>query len=75
MKIARSEMDNTIELIQLLGDHNQMLLLDHTAVKCEEYHRLLGPDIIDQLEKKVRLMNKYWNDYKIEIKHEKNIYH
>ncbi len=75
MKIARSEMDNTIELIQLLGDHNQMLLLDHTAVKCEEYHRILGPDMIDQLEKKVRLMNKYWNDYKIEIKHEKNIYH
>lgn len=63
MKTAKNEMDNTIELIHLLNENNQVLILDHTENKDEEYHRLLGPDLIEQLNTKVSIMNKYWIDY------------
>ncbi len=63
MHIARQEMDNTARLIDLLQNEAQEPLLDRAQAKDEEYHRLLGPDMIDQLHKKLKIMRSHWEDY------------
>ncbi|WP_221033186.1 hypothetical protein [Actomonas aquatica] len=63
METARKELDNTAVLMQLLGDDpTQYLRLAPT--KAEEEISLLPPDILDQLQKKLNLMNERWEDYK-----------
>ncbi|MBD3386492.1 hypothetical protein GF407_16415 [candidate division KSB1 bacterium] len=63
MRIAREEMDNTARLIDLLQSESDESLLDRAKKKDEEYHRLLGPDMIDQLHKKLKIMRSHWEDY------------
>jgi hypothetical protein len=62
METARAEIDNTAVLIDLLGENpGQYLVLAPT--KEEEDIRLLGPDIVEQLRKKLQVMNAHWEDY------------
>lgn len=64
MGIARSEIDNTTNLIKLLEANDQANeIIDHAKLKDEEYVRLLGSDLIDQLRKKIKIMNAHWTDY------------
>jgi len=61
---VRSEIDNTSNLVVLLESQNQVGdIIDHAKSKDEEYIRLLGPDLIDQLKKKIKIMNAHWRDY------------
>lgn len=62
MESARAEIDNIAVLIGLLGeDPGEYLVLAPT--KEEEDIRLLGPDIVAQLRKKLEVMNAHWEDY------------
>ncbi len=62
METARGEIDNAAILIGLLGEKpGDYLVLAPT--KNEEDIRLLGPDIIAQLRKKIQVMNAHWEDY------------
>ena len=64
MELARSEIDNTSNLIKLLEAQAQIgNIIDHAKTKDEEYPRLLGPDLIDQLYKKNKIMISHWKDY------------
>ncbi len=62
--IARSEIDNTTNLIKLLeAQEHSRDIVDHAKIKEAEFVRLLGPDLIDQLYKKIKIMNAHWMDY------------
>lgn len=62
MESARGEIDNAATLIELLGaEPGKYLVLAPT--KAEEDIRLLGPDIVEQLRKKLQVMNAHWEDY------------
>ncbi len=62
METARGEIDNIAVLIELLGANpGEFLVLAPT--KDEEDIRLLGPDIVAQLKKKLQVMNAHWEDY------------
>jgi hypothetical protein len=62
MEVARAEIDNVAVLIGLLGENpGDYLVLAPTTD--EEDIRLLGPDIIAQLRKKLEVMNAHWEDY------------
>jgi hypothetical protein len=64
IEIARNEMDNTINLIKLLKDQeNTRDIIDHAKNKDEEFVLLMGADLIEQLQKKIRIMNSRWGDY------------
>ena len=63
MGTARSEIDNTAILIKLLGN-NPGDYLRIAATPSEEDISLLGPDIIVQLKRKLKVMNAHWEDYK-----------
>lgn len=64
MDIARNEIDNTSNLIKLLEAQNQISdIIDHAETKDKEYQRLLGPDLIDQLRRKIKIMISHWSDY------------
>jgi hypothetical protein len=63
LETARAEIDNTALLMQILRSSPEPLL--HTAVsKREEDIRVLGPDLVQQLQKKLDIMNAHWEDYK-----------
>jgi hypothetical protein len=62
LETARQEIDNTALLIQLLESTNE-LILDLAPTKEEEDIRTLGPDIIEQLKLKLKIMNSKWLDY------------
>ena len=64
LETVRSEIDNTGNLIALLEAQDQISdVIEHAKTKDEEYIRLLGPDLIDQLKKKIKIMNAHWRDY------------
>ncbi|MEX0778080.1 MAG: hypothetical protein WD042_20440 [Phycisphaeraceae bacterium] len=63
METVRAELDNTAMLMELLRP-DPGALLDLASSKEEEDIRLLGPDIADQLQRKLNLMNTKWEDYK-----------
>jgi len=64
LETVRTEIDNTGNLIALLKSQDKIgHVIDHAKTKDEEYIRLLGPDLIDQLEKKIKIMNLHWKDY------------
>ncbi len=60
--IARKEMDNSIVLADLL-EANKEVLIDTTKTSAEENIRVLGPDLANQLRRKVKIMVKHWEDY------------
>jgi len=57
-------MDNITKLINLLDTESEAPLMDLADSKAKEYHRLMGPDLITQLRKKLTIMEKHWEDYK-----------
>ncbi|MBD3374565.1 hypothetical protein GF406_05955 [candidate division KSB1 bacterium] len=64
MSIAREEIDTITALIELLQkEERNQPLLDRAGQPDEEYHRLLAPKIIDQLQKKLYIMRSHWEDY------------
>ena len=59
---ARREVDNTLLLIDLLNAAPAPVLdLAHPPAK--ENIRVLGPDLVDQLRRKVKIMMAQWEDY------------
>ncbi len=60
--IARSEMDNSIVLADLI-ESTREILIDTTKTSAEENIRVLGPDLAAQLRRKVKIMVKHWEDY------------
>jgi hypothetical protein len=62
LETARAEIDNTARLMQILRTSPEPLM--HLAAsKAEEDIRVLGPDLIAQLQKKLDIMNAHWEDY------------
>lgn len=59
--LQRSELDNTNELIEILQKSPEPLIVS-TPDKSQEGFYRYGPDLIDQLKKKVELMQKHWRD-------------
>ena len=60
--IARREIDNSGALIALLQSHKAPLI-DLATTRGEENIRVLGPDLVDQLRKRVKIMIAHWQDY------------
>lgn len=61
-EIARKEMDNSIVLANLI-ETNKDVLIDMTKTSAEENIRQLGPDLANQLRRKVQIMVRHWEDY------------
>ncbi len=59
VQVAENEIRNCRRLIAILKSETDERLIDHAGKPEEEYHRLLGADLIMQLDKKVSLMEKY----------------
>jgi hypothetical protein len=59
---ARREIDNSGVLIGLLQSQKASLI-DLAKTNGEESIRVLGPDLIDQLRKKIKIMIVHWQDY------------
>jgi hypothetical protein len=57
----RDELDNTLELIDVLEDGG-MEFISHADNPDYEDTFLLGPNLIDQLKLKRKIMLKYWTD-------------
>jgi hypothetical protein len=62
LETARREIDNTALLIQLLETGKQDIL-DIAPTKDLEDIRRFGPDLVNQLKTKLRIMNEHWIDY------------
>ena len=60
--VARREMDNASVLAGLLQSQKAPLI-DVSKTSGEENIRVLGPDLIEQLRKKVKIMIAHWEDY------------
>ena len=60
---ARAEIDNTAVLIEIIASSNAPIL-DVAATDEDETIRILGPGIVEQLHKKINIMNAHWEDYK-----------
>ena len=60
-EFMRDELDNTVDLIRLLkgGGVKQLLTAEDPA---DEDTFLLGPDLINQLKSKCRIMRRHWLD-------------
>lgn len=63
LRLARNEIDNAMKLRQLLLTAKGPLL-DLAPAEGEETSRRLGPDLPEQLKKKMEIMNAHWEDYK-----------
>jgi hypothetical protein len=63
-KIMRKEMDNMYDLIALFEESDSPLM-SLAKNKEDENTFLFGPDIVEQLRKKVALMTKYWYDSQV----------
>ena len=59
---ARREIDDAAVLIDLLQSEKAPLL-DLAKTSGEENIRVLGPDLADQLRKKIKIMMAHWEDY------------
>ncbi len=62
LETARREIDNTALMMDILKSTREPIL-DLAPTKQEEHIIRLGPDIIDQLQKKLNIMNSHWMDY------------
>lgn len=63
METARNEIDNTVALIEIIESSGEPIL-DTAASSAEESIRHLGPNLVEQLRKKMNIMNGHWEDYK-----------
>jgi hypothetical protein len=61
-ELGRREMDNSIVLADLL-EANKEVLIDTARTSAEENIRVLGPDLANQLRRKVKIMVSHWEDY------------
>ncbi|MFN2396884.1 MAG: hypothetical protein ABR597_14485, partial [Bacteroidales bacterium] len=59
--IMRDELDNTLELISLL-ENGGMELVCHAKEPLLEDTFILGPDLINHLKKKRKVMLAHWTD-------------
>ncbi|MCF7853871.1 MAG: hypothetical protein K9N51_03665 [Candidatus Pacebacteria bacterium] len=62
-KIARMELDNTMELIDLLKQFGINEVLAQVADPEKESVFIYGPDLIEKLERKRKIMMDHWQDY------------
>lgn len=62
-KIARMDLDNTLELIELLKRFDVNEVLAQATDPAKETVFIYGPDLIDKLEKKRSVMLRHWHDY------------
>lgn len=60
--IARREIDNSSVLVELLQSQKAPLI-ELAKTSGEENIRVLGPDLIEQLRKRVKIMIAHWEDY------------
>ncbi len=60
-EIMRDELDNAIETISLLKQHG-LDILSHAELPADEDTFLLGPDIVQQIERKCEVMRAHWLD-------------
>ena len=60
-EFMRDELDNTTELIEVL-EQTGLDLVCHSETKDEEDTFKLGPDLIEQLRKKMKIMRDHWLD-------------
>ncbi len=60
--LARREMDNSILLAELVSS-TQGVLIETAKTPQEESIRVLGPDLANQLRRKVKIMVSHWEDY------------
>ncbi len=63
METARQEIDNTAILLQLLGN-NPYKYIHMAETQEEEDIKLLGPKLLEHLNRKMVIMNDAWEDYK-----------
>ena len=61
-EVVRSEIDNTLELINILQNATQPLIAQASSKEFENV-MLLGPDLIDQLKKKINIMEDHRRDF------------
>ena len=61
-EIARDELDNTQELIDVLEKGGMDLLIYAKDPKYEETWGFTGPDLVKQLKKKRTIMLDHWRD-------------
>jgi hypothetical protein len=61
MTVMRDELDNTLELIHVL-ENGGMEFISHADDSIYEDTFLLGPDLIEQLKKKRKVMLNHWTD-------------
>jgi hypothetical protein len=59
---ARTEIDNTVHMLNLMAA-SPAPLLDLAPTPDEETIVRLGPDLIQQLKRKIETMNAHWEDY------------
>jgi hypothetical protein len=59
---ARREIDNTAVLIDLL-ESEKAPIIDFAKTNGDENIRVLGPELVDQLRKKMKIMIAHWQDY------------
>jgi hypothetical protein len=59
---ARREMDNATVLADLI-ESTKEVLIDTAKTSAEENIRVLGPDLAQQLRKKVKIMAAHWEEY------------
>ena len=62
MELARREIDNTVKLMQLIQSTEEPII-DTAPTPEEEYTMRLGPDLVEQLKRKIDTMNAHWRDY------------
>jgi hypothetical protein len=61
-EVARREIDNSTLLAELLQSQNEPLI-DMAKTSGDENIRVLGPDLVEQLRKRVKIMIAHWKDY------------
>lgn len=62
-KIARADLDNTQELIELLEANRGVPLFNQGKTDAEETVFIFGPKLIRQLRRKMEVMLDHWHDY------------
>ena len=60
-EFMRDELDNTTELLQVL-EQTGLDIICHSETGEEEDTFKLGPDLIEQLKKKMKIMRDHWLD-------------
>ena len=62
-QLVRAEIDNTAEILRLIGDNSERLIITVDKPEDEDTF-LLGPDLPNQLRKRMHLMIERWDDFR-----------